>query len=479
MTEDSWQARRQRRPVYAARPSKVSGTSVRSWSVLERVDIAFAVIATVGVVWFTWIVLRSSFEASPVRLAHLLLFWLVLTYLALPRIHQVLTGFYVPDYFIGRTRNGDGLLGDPVNIALLGSEGQIRAAMNAAGWETADPVTPRNAWRTIVATLGRRSYPTAPVSNLYLFGREQAFTFQKEAEGNPAQRHHVRFWRTPSGWLLPGGHRVDWLAAGTYDRAVGLSAFTWQITHKIDANIDLERDYIVDDVRWACPEVSVEVITDFSTSYHSRNGGGDTIVTDGDLPIVDLRRLAEVPQATKVVPIRPRRLPHHPVGDSLHEIGTELSESASDMVGRSRPPSLVFGVLVVVISTVLTYVMSLGLHLDRARQAVATVSPDPTSRSVDILTWVVGALVAMVALGSAAATWLGHPRGRVVLESSLLATIIVTGVPLSTTSSRDLQSLGSMSWAVLALLAVTSRRSRAWTEDVKAARRERRAASQT
>ncbi|WP_130865243.1 hypothetical protein [Acidipropionibacterium timonense] len=167
------------------------------------------------------------------------------------------------------------------------------------------------------------------------------------------------------------------------------------------------------------------------------------------------------------------------MGDSLHEIGTELSESASDMVGRSRPPSLVFGVLVVVISTVLTYVMSLGLHLDRARQAVATVSPDPTSRSVDILTWVVGALVAVVALGSAAATWLGHPRGRVVLESSLLATIIVTGVPLSTTSSRDLQSLGSMSWAVLALLAVTSRRSRAWTEDVKAARRERRAASQT
>ena len=31
------------------------------------------------------------------------------------------------------------------------------------------------------------------------------------------------------------------------------------------------------------------MIRDFSTGYHTRNGGGDEIATDGDLPIVDLR----------------------------------------------------------------------------------------------------------------------------------------------------------------------------------------------
>ena len=31
------------------------------------------------------------------------------------------------------------------------------------------------------------------------------------------------------------------------------------------------------------------MIRDFSTGYHSRNGGGDLIQTDGDLPILDLR----------------------------------------------------------------------------------------------------------------------------------------------------------------------------------------------
>lgn len=33
----------------------------------------------------------------------------------------------------------------------------------------------------------------------------------------------------------------------------------------------------------------MNVIADFSTGYHSRNGGGDSIRTDGDLPVVDVR----------------------------------------------------------------------------------------------------------------------------------------------------------------------------------------------
>ena len=38
----------------------------------------------------------------------------------------------------------------------------------------------------------------------------------------------------------------------------------------------------------------------FSTGYHARNGGGDTIETDGDLPIVDLRQVAVDERAAMV-----------------------------------------------------------------------------------------------------------------------------------------------------------------------------------
>lgn len=139
----------------------------------------------------------------------------------LPRLHRILTTIYVPDYFIGRTRTGDGLLGDPVNLALMGTGEQICGAMERAGWVKADPITAQSSWAMVASTLQRRSYPEAPVSPLFLFGKQQAFAYQQEVDGNPKQRHHVRFWPCPEGWLLPGGARVDWLAAGTFDTSVG------------------------------------------------------------------------------------------------------------------------------------------------------------------------------------------------------------------------------------------------------------------
>lgn len=114
----------------------------------------------------------------------------------------------------------------------------------AAGWVRADPVTVGTSWRIVSSTLRRRSYDEALVSPLFLFGRQQDFAYQQEVDGSPEKRHHVRFWRCPDGWLLPGGRRVDWLAAGTFDTSVGLSL---------------------------C--------------------GGDSIRTDGDLPIVDVRQV--------------------------------------------------------------------------------------------------------------------------------------------------------------------------------------------
>ena len=49
------------------------------------------------------------------------------------------------------------------------------------------------------------------------------------------------------------------------------------------------------------PDVGVGVIENFSSGYHARNGGGDRILTDGDLPILDLRSV-EAPSDR-----RPRR----------------------------------------------------------------------------------------------------------------------------------------------------------------------------
>ncbi|UFU02921.1 LssY C-terminal domain-containing protein [Ruania suaedae] len=255
-------------------------------------DHVFFVVGTVASGWLAFLLVHQLLTAGWRHLWAFVPFWVIVTYLLLPRLHRLLTLVYVPNYFIGRSRTREGLLGDPVNLGLRGTEEQIHTAMLRAGWHRADEVNLESSRRMIVSTLLRRSYPDAPVSPLFLFGRRQNFTYQQEVEGNPAKRHHVRFWPCPAGWRLPGGKKVDWLAAGTYDTAVGLSHFTLQVTHRIDADIDAERDHILGTL--TAPGagnqgIAVKHLLNFSTGYHHRNGGGDEIRTDGDLPIVDLR----------------------------------------------------------------------------------------------------------------------------------------------------------------------------------------------
>ena len=106
-----------------------------------------------------------------------------------------------------------------------------------------------------------------------------------------------------------GGHPADWLAAGTYDRAVGLSLMTLQVTHKESPDIDAERDHTVTTLLEANPTVTVDLIRHFSSGYHSRNGGGDAIVTDGNLPVVDARALHADATAAMIEPTSGRDRP--------------------------------------------------------------------------------------------------------------------------------------------------------------------------
>lgn len=244
--------------------------------------------ANVFIIFFIYKVLSWRFSGDRNIYISIALSWALIAYMVLPRLHRFLTKFYVPNYFIGRTRTGDGLLGDPVNIAFNGSAKSLHRAMQNAGWTKADELSTKSTIKMIKSSMLKKSYKHAPVSSLYLFSRKQDFAYQQEIDGNPHKRHHVRFWKVPDGWILPGGYKVDWLAAGTYDRSVGFSSLTFQITHKIGENIDEERDYILSSLQNRHKKISVKIIKNYSTGFRDRNGGGDNIKTDGNLPVVTL-----------------------------------------------------------------------------------------------------------------------------------------------------------------------------------------------
>ena len=307
------------------------GRRFELYALLDNLFIAAGVVVSI---WLALLYLVEGFSLTPVRLLYLLGFWILLTYITLPRLHQLMTWIYLPDYFLGRTRTTEGVLSDPVNIALDGPERDLHVAMRRAGWVLAEERTLSSAWSMVRSTLLRRSYPSAPVSDLYLMGRRHDFTYQQEVGGTTTKRHHVRFWRMPRDFALPGGYRADWLAAATYDRAVGFSFFTLQITHRIDENIDVERDYLVDTIRFADPGIEVEVIEEFSTSYHHRNGQGDRISTDGDLPVIDVAGAASRSDGASAIML-PR---HRPTGSSVMKAraraATQTALSATRFPGR-------------------------------------------------------------------------------------------------------------------------------------------------
>ncbi len=394
-------------------------------SLMSRLDALLFAFAGVAAAWLALVLLAESLQLSW-QLGLLLVFWLLVAYLVLPRLHRMLTYVYVPGYFIGRTRTSDGLLGDPVNLAVLGTEAQLHVALTAAGWTRADEVTLASSRRIVTATLSRRPYPEAPVSPLFLFERRQDFAYQQEVSGNPSQRHHVRFWRCPEGWKLPGGYRVDWLAAGTYDRSVGLSLMTFQVTHRIARDIDHERDHIVATLLEGHPGVSVDRIHDFASGYHARNGGGDQMVTDGDLPVVDLR---SVP-AEAVVP-------------------------AAEAETRTGPPApTVFSAAVACLRGLVGFLLVGELLVDGA---------DTTSRlglhaSAAEAGAVVLALVAAGDIGLGLATYFGRNWARVLLMLLAVGTTLVALVAAVNGGPRPTlgTSLPHVALGILVLLALTS-----------------------
>src|SRR6202000_656655 len=143
------------------------------------------------------------------------------------------------------THTANGIPGDALNVGLVGSEADVLRAMEAAGWFPADPVTFRTSVEIIGSVVLDRPYRDAPVSPLYYQGKKEQLAFEKPDGKSADRRHHVRLWRgsRQSARAAPG-----WLGAATYDRGVGLSRYTGQVTHHIGPDIDGEPDLLMRDL---------------------------------------------------------------------------------------------------------------------------------------------------------------------------------------------------------------------------------------
>jgi len=180
------------------------------------------------------------------------------------------------------THTQSGAAGDPINMLFVGSKEQITQSFHQAGWLIPDPITLQTSEKIAVDSLTHKSYPTAPVSNLYAFGRIQDLAFEKPTN-DVQNRGHIRIWRT--GTLING--QSVWVGAASYDSGIELSGTTHLPTHHIAPTVDLERNSVGSDLE-KTDLVKEEADAAFTPPIvYARNGGGDYYESDGDVLVIN------------------------------------------------------------------------------------------------------------------------------------------------------------------------------------------------
>ena len=131
--------------------------------------------------------------------------------------------------------------GDMVNFLILGSEAAMQKVFTTAGWVRVDSDVKDTVLHGLLDSLSKESYLTMPMSQLYLFSRPQDYGW---AHAEPITvvktRNHLRVWKAP---FTVNGETL-WVGAATHDIGFEKDQRNNSVTHKIDPDIDLERDYV-------------------------------------------------------------------------------------------------------------------------------------------------------------------------------------------------------------------------------------------
>jgi hypothetical protein len=175
-----------------------------------------------------------------------------------------------------------------INIAVIGTAGQLREACAAAGFTRAAPMTLGSNFKTFVKAARGEGYGAQPVSVLVLGGRAPDDVYEKVAD-TFLERHHFRVWSWPASGVNADSTTL-WLIAATHDTGLTFSRQRDAFTHTVDPRVDLERDKVVSDLVAANRVAAMSYVQrPAPTGGATVNGGRASMVTDWKLAVLLLK----------------------------------------------------------------------------------------------------------------------------------------------------------------------------------------------
>ncbi len=170
---------------------------------------------------------------------------------------------------------------EPVSLVVQAENGaDFVKVFGKAGWRIADRPGIDTMSRAAFAAWFSKEYDTAPITPAFWNGRPNDFGFQIGTEEESLRiRHHARFWRTDfrtqDGLLI-------FVGTASFD-----DGLKWGLTHRIDPNIDAERDLLVTDLQ-KTGLVRSEQPIQLVAPILGQNLTGDPFFTDGKAIVFQL-----------------------------------------------------------------------------------------------------------------------------------------------------------------------------------------------
>jgi hypothetical protein len=184
-----------------------------------------------------------------------------------------------------RVVDAQGNEGDNTNFVVIGSEQKVIDTFVAAGWVKVDRDQTDAILHGLLTVLNKQAYVELPMSELMLFGRVQDYGLaHAEPLAVVAQRHHLRLWKAP---FKLEGHEL-WAGAATHDIGFDRDARNNGVTHKIDPDVDLEREFVGSSLMETGLVAKLSYVTPSQPSKEARTATGATFHSDGRMLVINL-----------------------------------------------------------------------------------------------------------------------------------------------------------------------------------------------
>lgn len=185
-----------------------------------------------------------------------------------------------------RVADANGRPGDMVNFVVLGSKEQLQKAFAAAGWVLVDRSKGEAVLHALLNSTAKETYLQMPMSELYLFGRAQDFGYARaEPVQVVASRNHLRLWQAP---FEINGQTV-WAGAATHDVGFEKDQRNGGVTHKIDPNVDNEREFVASTLTETGMVTGTTYLMPADPLREAHTATGGTFQSDGRVLVINLQ----------------------------------------------------------------------------------------------------------------------------------------------------------------------------------------------